>query len=47
MIWLGLLALGIYLLRTRPVYVLLVPVASAAIWFGAISAGEAWLNWTA
>jgi hypothetical protein len=46
-IWLGLLALGIYLLRTRPAWVLAVPVLAAAIWFAAISAGEAWLGWTA
>jgi hypothetical protein len=47
LIWLALLVLAIYLLRTRPVYVLLVPFASAAIWFGVLSAGEAWLGWTA
>jgi hypothetical protein len=46
-IWCALLGLAIYMLRTRPVYTLLVPVASAAIWFGALSAGEAWLGWTA
>jgi hypothetical protein len=46
-VWCALLALAIYLLRTRPVYTLLVPVLSAAIWFAAISAGEAWLGWTA
>ena len=46
-IWVALLALAVYLLRTRPAYVLLVPVAAAVIWFGAISAGGAWLGWTA
>jgi len=46
-IWLALFALAIYLLRTRPVWVLLVPVLAAAIWFGAMSAGDAWLGWTA
>lgn len=46
-IWLGLLGLAVYLLRTRPAWVLAVPVLSALIWFGAISAGEAWLGWTA
>ncbi|HEX6684558.1 MAG TPA: hypothetical protein VF062_17270 [Candidatus Limnocylindrales bacterium] len=46
-IWFGLLALAIYLLRTRPVWTLLVPVAATAIWFASISAGEALLGWTA
>ncbi len=46
-IWLALLAGAIVLLRRRPAYVLLVPVGSALIWFGVLSAGEAWLGWTA
>ena len=46
-IWLALLVVAIRLLRQRPAYTLLIPVASAAIWFGALSAGDAWLNWTA
>ena len=47
LIWLALLGLAIYLLRTRPVWVLVVRVLAAAVWFGAVSAGEAWLGWTA
>lgn len=44
--WAALLVLAIVLLRRRPAYVLVVPVLSALVWFGAISAGEAWLGWT-
>jgi len=47
MIWLVLLGLAIYLLRTRPVWVLAVPVLAVAIWFAVMSAGDAWLGWTA
>lgn len=46
-IWAGLLGVAIRLLRRRPVLVPLVPVAAALIWVGTISAGEAWLGWTA
>jgi hypothetical protein len=46
-IWLALLAVAIWLLRTRrPRYVLLVPIAAWLIWFGVLSAGENWLGWT-
>jgi hypothetical protein len=33
--------------RRRPALVPLVPVAAAVIWFGAITAGEKFLGWTA
>jgi len=46
-VWLGLLVLAIVALRRRPAWALAVPVAAVAIWFAAISAGDAWLNWTA
>ena len=47
-IWAGLLAVAIWLLRSeRPALTILVPLASTAIWFGVLSAGEAWLGWTA
>ena len=46
-IWLGLLAVAIWLMRIRqPVYVPLVPVTAGLIWFAVLSAGEAWLGWT-
>jgi hypothetical protein len=46
-IWLALLVLAIVLLRRQPAWTLVVPVAAFAIWFAAISAGDAWLGWTA
>ena len=33
--------------RHSPVRTLLVPVAMAAIWWAALTAGDAWLGWTA
>jgi hypothetical protein len=46
-VWLGLLAAAIWLLRSRrPLWVLAVPVVAWLIWYGAISAGERWLGWT-
>lgn len=46
-VWVALLVVAIRLLRTRPALALLVPVAAYLIWLGTISAGEAWLGWTA
>jgi len=46
-VWLALLGFGIWLLVRRPAYVPLVPVAAAAIWLGAVSAGGAFLHWAA
>lgn len=46
-IWLALFGTAIYLLRKRPAWVLVVPVISAVIWFAVMSAGDAWLGWTA
>jgi hypothetical protein len=46
-IWAALLVVVIKLRRTHPFLAWLVPVFALAFWFGAISAGEAWLGWTA
>ena len=46
-IWAALTVVAILLLRRRPVLVPLVPIAAALIWFDAISAGDAFLGWTA
>jgi hypothetical protein len=46
-IWVGLLAVAIALLRTRPPWTLVVPVGAVAIWLAVVSAGDAWLGWTA
>lgn len=46
-IWLTLFVLGIvWVVRRHPLRVLPLPVAAAAIWFGSLSAGEAFLGWT-
>lgn len=45
LVWLALTALAWWLVRTRPLWTLAVPVLAAAIWFAAISAGEAFLGW--
>jgi hypothetical protein len=46
-IWVSLMLLAISLVRTRPAWTLLVPVSALAIWFAVVSAGGAWLGWTA
>lgn len=46
-IWVALLLVGLALRRRSPAWMLAVPVLDAAIWFGGVSAGEAFLNWTA
>jgi len=34
-------------MRNRPGWTIAIPVLEAAIWFAVISAGEAYLGWTA
>jgi hypothetical protein len=46
LVWAALLGVAIWLLRTRPLWVPAVPVVAAAIWWGSLTAGEAWLGWT-
>jgi hypothetical protein len=45
--WVTLFVLGCLWLRRRPLWTLPLPVIAAVIWFGGLSAGEAWLGWTA
>ena len=45
--WLGLLWLLVTLWRHRAVLALLVPPAALGLFFGALTAGEAWLGWVA
>jgi hypothetical protein len=45
-LWLALVVLGFVWFRSHPVRVMILPVVAAGIWFGALSAGEAWLGWT-
>ena len=47
LIWAALLVVAIRLRRRRPLFVPLVPIVGLIVWISAISAGEAWLNWTA
>jgi hypothetical protein len=46
-IWVALLVVGVRLWRTRPAWMLAVPVVAAVIWFAVITAGESLLGWTA
>lgn len=46
-IWAGLLVAALVLFRTRPPWTLVVPVGAVAIWVAVLSAGDAWLGWTA
>jgi hypothetical protein len=45
--WAALFYLGVRWRRTRPYLVLALPVAAMAWWFLVLTAGEAWLGWTA
>jgi len=45
--WLSLFVLGIKWFAKHPYRVLLLPFAAAAIWFAVMSAGGAFLGWTA
>jgi hypothetical protein len=46
-IWVALLLVGLRLRTRRPWLMLLIPVAAVAIWVAVISAGDAFLDWTA
>ena len=46
-IWLVLFVLGCLWIRRKPLWVIPLPFAAAAIWLGGMSAGGAWLGWTA
>jgi hypothetical protein len=46
-VWVAMSALIPRLWRTHPGWVAAVPVVEALFWFAFISAGEAFLNWTA
>jgi hypothetical protein len=45
--WVGLVYLGVRWRRSRPYAVLALPVVAFVWWFAVLSAGEAWLGWTA
>ena len=46
-IWIALFVLGCLWIRRKPLWVIPLPFAAAAIWLGGMSAGGAWLGWTA
>ena len=46
-VWLLLFGLGCYWIGRKPLWVVPLPFIAAAIWLGGISAGGAWLGWTA
>jgi hypothetical protein len=46
-VWLVLFALGLWWFRAHPYRVLALPFAAAALWLAAMTAGEAFLGWTA
>lgn len=46
-LWLAMLVLSVRWFRSRPFVVLVMPLVAAAVWFVVISAGDAWLGWTA
>lgn len=45
-IWLALFVLGCVWIRRRPLRVIPLPFVAAAVWFGGMNAGGAWLGWT-
>jgi hypothetical protein len=47
LIWGVLFTLAIKWFRPRPFVVLILPFVAAAIWFAVMTAGEAFLGWTA
>jgi hypothetical protein len=46
-LWLALFVLGCLWIRRKPLWVVPLPFVAAAIWLGVMSAGGAWLGWTA
>jgi hypothetical protein len=46
-IWIALFVLGCLWIRRKPLWVIALPFVAAAIWLGGMSAGGAWLGWTA
>ena len=47
LIWVALFVLGCLWIRRKPLWVIPLPVVAAAVWYGGMSAGGAWLGWTA
>ena len=45
--WLALSVVGCLWIRRKPLWVIPLPFVGAAVWFGGMSAGGAWLGWIA
>jgi hypothetical protein len=45
-VWLALFVLGCLWVRHKPLWVVPLPFIAAAVWFGGMNAGAAWLGWT-
>ena len=46
-VWVVLFVLGCIWIRRKPLWVIPLPFAAAAIWLAGMSAGGTWLGWTA
>jgi hypothetical protein len=46
-VWLALFVVGCVWFRRRPAWLVLLPLLAVLVWWGAMTAGEAWLGWTA
>jgi hypothetical protein len=46
-VWVVLFVLGCFWVRRKPLWVVPLPFIAAAFWLGGMSAGGAWLGWTA
>jgi hypothetical protein len=46
-VWVALFVLGCLWFRRRPLWTLPLPVVALLVWLGGVSAGSAWLGWTA
>ncbi len=47
LVWAGLLGVAVWAVRTRSAWGLATPFLAVAIWLGGVSAGEAFLDWSA
>jgi hypothetical protein len=45
-VWLLLFGLGCYWIRRKPLWVIPLPLIAGMLWYGGMTAGEAWLGWT-
>lgn len=46
-VWVALLAMAIHQWKARPYVVAAIPITAVVVWLAVVSAGGAWLGWTA